>query len=635
MGKILALFLFAASAHASSNLVSGNGYGYVSVDPQSGGLTRFWAHPYIYERKIPGIKDGGVKTANFLKRASWQVNGADVGGPAAYKTQSHVIESAKQSFFMPAGLSRNAVIATSPSGGCLNLDWQNKIKSSRDKTIDGRKVRIVQFKGVKESVMLVPLHEGASIAGQNCVSGSDGFAIMSLDKTSDAEAALKDLLKWQKAASPNELAGREARDAEDWRGSPSVCFKNEDERKLYRQSESILRMAQIKETKGRAAGLINASVDGEFVIPFVRDQAYSTAALSASGHREEARRSLDALLNAGPMGKNKRLARGHDYQISTVRYFGDGSEEADYSGEDDPNFELDSWGIALWSAGDYYEKFKDKAWLNSPTRRGKSAYENMRDHVVHPLLGNLDEWPKGNKNSLIVAKDTSSWEQNGDDYRHYAFSTIAAIGGLKKFLPMAEAMGDKKTVAQLKEKIAALQNGFKAAYVRGNQLRGSLETSPRNEMDGALLEAINMGVIDDPALINSTISRMKTLLMPTGGYRRVTGDSWYDSQEFLLMNFNLARALMRRGRQAEADEIVARMVEKSKADSNIIPELYHTSDGEEHRDTPGAPAGARPMAGYGAGAFMLYMAERQQISGQPASNCPVPAKVPGAARTAH
>jgi GH15 family glucan-1,4-alpha-glucosidase len=183
-------------------------------------------------------------------------------------------------------------------------------------------------------------------------------------------------------------------------------------------------------------------------------------------------------------------------------------------------------------------------------------------------------------------------------------------------------------VAQLKEKIAALQNGFKAAYVRGNQLCGSLETSPRNEMDGALLEAINMGVIDDPALVNSTISRMKTLLMPTGGYRRVTGDSWYDSQEFILMNFNLARALMRQGRQAEADAIVARMVEKSKADSNTIPELYHTSDGESHRDTPGAPAGARPMAGYGAGAYMLYLAERQQISGQSASNCPAPAKSP-------
>jgi hypothetical protein len=48
MGKLLALLLFAGSAHASSNLVSGNGYGYVSVDPQSGALTRFWAHPYIY-----------------------------------------------------------------------------------------------------------------------------------------------------------------------------------------------------------------------------------------------------------------------------------------------------------------------------------------------------------------------------------------------------------------------------------------------------------------------------------------------------------------------------------------------------------------------------------------------------------
>jgi len=630
--RYIALLLFAGPAFATStHLVSGNGLGYVSVDPASGALIRFWAHPYAYEKQNPrDPKGAGIETTNFLQRAAWQVDGAEVGGPAVYKTESHVIESQKQTFFMPNGLGRNAVVTTSPSGGCLSLQWRNPVQSSRDEQIAGRNVRIIQFAGVKESVMLVPLHEDSKLSDGECVGGSDGVAIVSLENREEAAAAIQDLKTWQKNSTPADLAQREARESEEWRGPSAVCFQSEDERRVFRQSETILRMAQVRETKGRADGLINASVDGEFVIPFVRDQAYATVALSESGHQDEARRSLNALLNAGPMGRNKKLARDHDYQVSTVRYYGDGSEEADYSGEENPNFELDSWGIALWSAGEYYGKYKDKKWLKSPTRRGKSAYENMRDHVVKPLLGNLDKHGNGE----IVAKDTSAWEQNAEERKHFAFSTITAIAGLQKFLPMAEAMGDHKTLKTVREKIASLQRGLKSAFVRGNQLRGTLEKSPMNDMDGALLEAINMGVIDDPALIHSTIARMKTLSVASGGYRRVTGTSWYDSQEFLLINFNLARALMRQGRQAEADEIVARMIAKSKVDNHNLPELYHTSDGEGQSRRLGDPTGARPMAGYGAGAFMLYLAERQKASGRSSANCPATSAVPaGNSRT--
>lgn len=612
---ILAIPLL-AFGHEQTSLVSGNGHGYISLDPVTASLNRFWAHPYKYEKEDPQDPHGeGIETASFVTSGSWQKDGKNIGGPLSYKSESHVIEGQKQNFFMPQGLNRNAMITSSAvPGSCLHLNWKNKLKASQEKKIGNRRVRVLSFEGVKESLVVVPLEEEARLSGDSCISGSSGMALLVVKDPHDAEAAVKDLDRWKANTSPADLAHREALEREQRRSSATPCFKSEQERKVYRQSETILQMAQIRENK--ANGLINASLEGDFVIPFVRDQAYSTVALVEAGYKDEARQSLNALLNAGPIGKNKTSARGLDYQISTVRYFGDGSEEADRSDEKEPNFELDGWGLALWSSGEYFKKYNDRAWLESPTNRG-SVYQNLKDYVVKPLLGNLDHYGGGE----IVTKDSSVWEQNALERKHYAFSTIAAIAGLKRFLPMAEAMGDQETTKMVKEKISSLQRGFKAAFVRGNQIRGTLERSPMNETDGAVLEAINLGVIDDPQLIKSTLSRMKILSTRSGGYRRVTGDSWYDRQEFLLINFNYARVLLRQGRFDEADKIVNRMLQKASQDNHIIPELYNsTGDGEE-KTSIGAPAGARPMVGYGAGAYIMYLAERQRLDPRGRTGC--------------
>ncbi len=55
-------------------------------------------------------------------------------------------------------------------------------------------------------------------------------------------------------------------------------------------------------------------------------------ALTQMGHQTEAREALLSWFIARPVGLWSKETRNMDYQISVVRYYGDGSEEADYSG---------------------------------------------------------------------------------------------------------------------------------------------------------------------------------------------------------------------------------------------------------------------------------------------------------------
>src|SRR5262249_32193875 len=157
----------------------------------------------------------------------------------------------------------------------------------------------------------------------------------------------------------------------------------------WRQSEIILRMAQSREPNllGRNSnGLIVACLpDGVYFTPWVRDMAYATVALARMGHRDEAHAALLAYFNAQPTGKMRDQVNNADYQISVVRYFGDGSEEPFFTMEGGTNIEFDSWGLALWALGEYLHQSKDPALLRVSTYRGP-LYESARDFIVKPLL---------------------------------------------------------------------------------------------------------------------------------------------------------------------------------------------------------------------------------------------------------
>jgi len=113
---------------------------------------------------------------------------------------------------------------------------------------------------------------------------------------------------------------------------------------------------------------------------------------------------------------------------------------------------------------------------------------------------------------------------------------------------------------------------------------------------------------------------LKALKVVSGGYRRVRGtytdpaiyEYWYEQEEFLFVDLQLAELCRRLGRTPEADAMLARIVKKAAADHNIIPEMYVAVPCKLFSGKIGDPTGALPMVGYGAGAFVLHITERER-----------------------
>ena len=113
---------------------------------------------------------------------------------------------------------------------------------------------------------------------------------------------------------------------------------------------------------------------------------------------------------------------------------------------------------------------------------------------------------------------------------------------------------------------------------------------------------------------------MALLKVASGGYRRVRGtytdpkiyEYWYEQEEFLFVDLALAELNRRRGKTAEADAMLDRIVTKAAADHNIIPEMYVAVPCELFPGKIGDPTGAMPMVGYGAGALVLHLLELER-----------------------
>lgn len=614
----LPTIFFVCHARAASPLVTGNGFGFATVSATHGHVMRFYAHPYRYEKPDPNDDLGeGLETANFFENLTWRGTGAVLG--AAPVNESHVLSTGTTKgnvvTYMPFGLARNALITSwfpRERGGSAELQptWAHPLKTVMTVHAHGFHAEVMTFDDVNEPLLVVPLDDAKSVGGRE--DSSRTWAFLVLDDPNAADAALEDLSTWRASLPAHEILKRELRDLESWRANPHVRFQSANERKLWRHSETLLRMAQSREPNRpdrRNHGLIVASVpEGLWFVAWVRDMAYATQAFIRMGHAEESRAAVLAFFNAGPVGLMRDQVRGFDYQISTVRYFGDGSEEPFFTMERDRNVEFDNWGLVLSTLADHVTRFNDRALLERRTARGR-LYEVARDLIAKPLLGNLDDYGGGR----IVAADTSIWENYPGEKAHFAYSTATAIQGLRGFMKLALLQGDKAFSEILRAELPRLEKGFLAAFASEGRLRGTLEYTHRNDVDGAVLEAINFGVVKDRNLALNTVNAMEFLRMRSGGYRRVRGDTPYEKQEFLFINFSLAEAWLRLGRADRAAQLIRPMVEKSMDDHGFIPEMYVSEINDQFPGDIGTPTGSIPMVGYGAGVLISYLIKRDQI----------------------
>jgi GH15 family glucan-1,4-alpha-glucosidase len=538
---------------------------------------------------------------------------------------------------MPFSLRRTALIVGWEPGpaaarqGALYVEWNRPIASQKVVRMFGAEMHLLRFDGIDESLLLIPLGaKRPTLAQSQLLSASNAWALVSLESSCKLEQVVSEFNTWRAGLTAPALAKREISELERWRVKPAVHFTSEQERHLWRQSEVMLRMAQSREPNrpGRYNnGLIVAALpDGVYFTPWVRDMACALVAFVRMGHQAEARAGLLAYFNAQPTGKMRAETAGADYQISVVRYFGDGSEEPFFTQEGATNIEFDDWGLALWALGEYERKYNDAALLKIPTYRG-SLYMSARDYVVKPLLKNMEPFGSGSgpDQGKIVAADTSIWEEHQKDKKHFAWSTALAIVGLENFAEIARRAGDESARSDALNKVPLLKNGFNAAFVRGGKLHGTLEQEEKNDIDGALLAIINFGVVTDPAIVRDTVERMELLKVVSGGYKRVRSnytdpaifEYWYEKQEFLFVDFSIAEVYRRQGKIAEAAAILKRIVDKAAADHNIIPEMYVSVPCQLFPGQIGEPTGALPMVGYGAGEYILHAIERESLERKP------------------
>jgi GH15 family glucan-1,4-alpha-glucosidase len=601
---------------AASHLVTGNGHGFTVVAPERGAVTSFYPHPHSFTRPDPANPlSEGIETSNFVKSLSWGEPGR--ARSADYVDDSHVIRlrsaDGSGTIFMPFGFERPALIIAKTGQTEWRVEWNRTLRSRK---ILGAGVELLRFDGIDEALMLIPLGALRKAPTNQPLGASDAWALVALGNDQEAAAATRSFERWRAGMPPAALIRRELARFERWRAKPAVRFESEQERHLWRQSETMLRMAQSREPNrpGRHGnGLIVAALPDVYSTPWVRDMAWATVALARMGHRAEARAALLAYFNAQPTGKMRSEVGGADYQISVVRYFGDGAEEPFFTQEGSTNIEFDNWGEVLWVLGEYLRKYNDPALLKSATYRG-SLYESARGLVVKPLLANTEPFGDGR----IVAADTSIWEEKQKDKKHFAFSTALAIVGLKEFADVARRAGDEPARRHALEQAALLEKGFATAFIRDGKLRGTLEDGVKNDIDGALIPVINFGLVREPAVILDAIERMALLKVSSGGYRRVRStftdpkifEYWYERQEFLFVDLAFAELLRRQGDAAVADKMLKRITAKAAADHNIIPEMYVALPCELFPGNVGDPTGAIPMVGYGAGAYVLHLLNR-------------------------
>lgn len=621
--RLLAIAIVFCEPAAAAHLVTGNGLGFAVVSPESSSLTKFYPHPYSFIRPDPANPlSEGIETPNFIKALSWRAPA--IAGNAEYVDDSHVIRigganGSTGTVFMPFGFARPALIISLKMGrgpaASWRVEWTHPLKSRT--SVNGASAELLEFDGIKEPLLLIPLAKVRRISSSQFLAAAPAWALIALQNESEAGPAVSDFERWRAGLGPRALVRRELAEFEQWRVKPSVHFRNDKERHLWRQSETMLRIAQSREPNGpdsHGNGLIVAALPDVYSTPWVRDMAWSTVALARMGHRSEARAAILAYFNARPTGKMRAEVNGADYQVSVVRYYGNGAEEPFFTQEGSTNIEFDDWGEVLWVLGEYLRNFTDPTLLNTATYRGL-LYEAARDFIVKPLLSNTEKYGGG----LIVDADTSIWEERQKDKRHFAFSTAMAIVGLREFAAVAERAGDQSARNQALAAEALLQKGFDAAFIPGGKLHGTLEQGLKNEIDGALLPIINFGVVDHAGAVRDTVSRMQLLKVASGGYRRVRStytdpkifEYWYERQEFLFVDLALSELDRRLGRTTQADAMLERIVAKASADHDIIPEMYVAVPCQLFPGKIGDPTGAIPMVGYGAGAFILNLLARE------------------------
>ena len=409
----------------------------------------------------------------------------------------------------------------------------------------------------------------------------------------NGSAAVDTVRAWVAGRSPSKLLADEISGWQAWT-TPPPSGASPAEAAIDLQAQVVLRMGQVQET-GPGQGQILASVaPGQWNISWVRDMAYATVGLVRSGHYAEAKAAIAFQLGA-QVGSYQQYV-GAPYQISVVRYYGNGTEWSD-SNSDGPNVEFDGFGLFLWELDEYEKASGDTASL-------ATWWPTVKSKVADVLVG-LQE------SSGLIAPDSSIWEVHWDgQQKHFAYTTITAANGLCSASRLAQAAGDATSAATY---LAAGQKARDALLPNLRAPDGTLVQSTEalaagsGFLDAAVIEAMNFGLVDPTRhTATATLASMENGLVPQSGrgfMRSDVGDA-YSSNEWVFVDLRSARSLELSGNGAYATSLFAWNVAQASDNFGELSEL--------HDPVTADYAGQSPMVGFGAGAYLVRLGDRGQ-----------------------
>ncbi len=371
------------------------------------------------------------------------------------------------------------------------------------------------------------------------------------------------------------------------------------ELELFNQSLAVLKMAQSRE-EGRPFGQILASLPpGEWTYTWVRDGVYAINALIELGYFEEARSALEFMLRAEAGfykkfihkdGKDYGVKR--DYKITVCKYYGAGIEESDHN-EDGPNIELDGFGLFLWAFGNYVEKSRDLDFA-------VLYWDTITTKIANVIISSIDNYG-------VIRAESGPWERHLPG-KHYAYTTIAGINGLRSVAKVAGLLKDKTAERFYNSVADSMLKAFLKNFVDENGvIKGTIEAKDESDFeyyDASVVEAINFNLIPaDGDIAKNTISAIKKNLKVKNrfGFFRVNNGDWYDRQEWIFIDLRVAVALHKAGFKKEASQILNWITSQSNLNFNLIAELYDEFNSDYQ--------GQYPMVGFGAGSYILALLE--------------------------
>ncbi|MBU1900709.1 hypothetical protein KKB55_23425, partial [Myxococcota bacterium] len=403
---------------------------------------------------------------------------------------------------------------------------------------------------------------------------------------------------------------------EAWRKNTAPPNLSQTERTLWRQSETVLRMGQVREVvqaNRRNHGMILAALPiGEWHTGWVRDMSYGVVALAMTGHVEEAKKGIEFYLGGEAGFFTGEI--GRPYRVSSCRYYGNGKEEADFNFYG-ANVETDGWGLALWAARMAVNYSCDLDWLDRPTLYGDSVMEGLFE-IAEDIRLQIE--------GALPAPECSIWEVHWDYRQVFTYTTAAQIRGMLDFADIALAYARNRpqqadhwnTVAEQYRGLGIeMLNAMKSRLVNrsDNSLVSHAGVASRDVYrDGSTAEALSWGLLlpDDP-IYRGTLEQFTRLRTNFGGYRRLepglslvgeAGANLYDLSEWILLDLRIGEAWRHLGESGRADELLNKVTETAMANDFLVPELFEPDRGHY--------TGVVPMVGYGAGAWMMAQLEK-------------------------